>query len=185
MTPEPTSAAPRGVHGSVFEQLDTLVKKRRQLLEAIDVELAVEKRTVAKAKARRAEKTKPLLDELKQLDEGLTKLLIARKRSLWHRFGKTISLPDGVIRYRTDAKSLDTPRNTTAIIYFLRGKRGGNRYLTWTPSLNRDAITNSDSSLLAKLKPLGVWVGRHAIITIKSTGQEEPTTLDRRRFPNR
>lgn len=168
-----------------LEELNALTKRRRDLLSGIHKVVGTEQKAIARAKTKRAEKTKPLQKELKGLDARLTKVLLTRKRSLWARFGKTIKLQDAVIRYRTDASSLDTPRDTTAIINFLRHIRSGNRYLTWTPSLNRDAITNSSVWTQRLLKPLGVWVGRHAIITIKTTSEDEPTTLDRRRFPDR
>lgn len=184
MTQQSTALQDIAPSGNV-DELKALTARRRVLLNGIRKAIQTEEATKAQAKARRVEKTKPPIKELKSLDSRLTKLLISRKRSLWARFGKTITLPDGVIRYRTDAKSIDTPRNTTSIVNFLRRMKGGNRYLTWTPSLNRDAITNSGDSLQRKLKPLGAWVGRHAIITIKSTGEDEPTTLDRRRFPKR
>ncbi|MCX6728496.1 MAG: hypothetical protein NTV39_01885 [Candidatus Saccharibacteria bacterium] len=168
-----------------IEELESLAKRRRELLERICKAEKVEKDAIDRAKAVRAAKTKPLGKELKSLDSRLALLLFGRKRYFWARFGKTIKLADAVITYRTVAKSLDTPKNVAPVINFLRNMRGGNRFLTWTPSLNRDAITNSGESLQSKLKPLGAWVGRHAIITIKTTGQDEPTTLDRRRFPNR
>ncbi len=167
------------------DELKALAKRRRELLAGIHKLVEAEKVAIDHAKSRRAEKAKPLQKELKNLDIRLTLLLRGRKRYFWARFGKTINLPDATIRYRTDAKSLDTPRDTSVIINFLRHMRGGNRYLTWTPSLNRDAISNSSVSLQHKLKPLGAWVGRHAIITIKMTDDDQPTTLDRRRFPDR
>jgi hypothetical protein len=166
-------------------ELTELTKRRKDLLKGVHKAEKVEMAAITRARAKKTEKTKPLQEELKNLDARLAKILLTRKRSLWARFGKTIKTPYAVIRYRTDSASLDTPRNTSAIVNFLLRMRRGNRYLTWTPSLNRDVITNSSVWTQRLLRPLGVWVGRHAIITIKTTGEDEPTTLDRRRYPNR
>jgi phage host-nuclease inhibitor protein Gam len=168
-----------------IDELNALARRRRELTSGIAKAINAEKAICEKAKAKRILKTKPLSDELKKLDTRMTKFLKSHKRYLWKRFGKVIELPDAVIRYRTDAPSLDTPRSNSVVIDFLRAMRGGDRYLKWTPTLNRDAITQANSKLHAKLKHLGVWVGRHAIISIRSRGEEEPTTLDRSRYRER
>jgi hypothetical protein len=165
-----------------LNELKALVKLRCEILDEIRSADEIEKAAIAKAKADKAEQTKFSLEQIDILDSRLTKLLISRKKSLTARFGKTITLPGGVIRYRIDAKSLETPKAVVAIINFLLGVRGGKRYLTFTPTLNRDAITNAGESLHRKLWPFGAWVGKHATISIKSTGESGPKTLDSRRY---
>jgi hypothetical protein len=165
--------------------LTDLAKLRRQLLSDIDKSLRTEAASVARAQARRKEQTKHQLAELKALDAVLTGYLQSHRASLWRRYGKVIKLPDAVIRYRTGSKSLDTPKNNDDLVAFLLSQPGGKRYLTVKYTLNRDAITQAGKSLRPKLRRFGIWVGRHATITITSTGQAEPTTLARRRYRER
>ena len=182
MTKKPVLTLDEIVASGGIDELNALAKRRREITSGIAKAINAEKAICETAKAQRLFKTTPLSDELKRLDARMTKFLKSHKRYLWRRFGKVIELPDAVIRYRTDAPSLDTPRSTSFVIDFLSAMRGGNRYLKWTPTLDRDAITHANSTLHAKLRRLGVWVGRHVIITIKSSDEDEPTTLDRRRY---
>jgi hypothetical protein len=169
----------------LIDELIELTDRRKELLDGVREATESEEAAKARAKAKRVNVTEPLLAELKSLDKRLVLLLVARRRYFWNKSGKVITLPNAVIRYMTVAKSLDTPKDTSKIVDYLLRMRGGRRYLTFTPSLNRDAITNAGASIHTRLKPLGAWVGKHAIITIKTAGEDEPTTLDRRRFPGR
>lgn len=167
------------------KELEALTLRRRQLLDVIRSAQEVERAAITKARAERTDITDPAGLELTALDSRLGKLLKSKKRYFWARSGRTITLPDAVITYRTYPRSLDVPRVTTNVVDFLCGMNGGNHYLNWAASLNKDAITNSNDKLLRKLRPFGVWAGRHEIIAIRSTGQDEPTMLDRRRFKER
>ncbi len=165
-----------------IEEIMHLVERRA---EVVALQRSAHER-LAEAQAMVASAHQPeietLHDQQTELDRRLTALLILHKRAFTNRFGKVAELPGGVVRYRRDAKSLDTPKSVTAIINFLLMMRGGKRYLTLKWSLNRDALTQANASLLRKLRPLGVRVARHDIITIKSDGQDEPTTLSRRPY---
>lgn len=166
-----------------YDELKALIRRRRVLRNEVRRAEKVEKNAIERARAKRVEKTKPLQKELRSLDSRLAKHVVTHRRSLLHRFGSVIRFPDAVIRLRTDAKSLDTPRDVSDIINKLLNTRGGRKYLTFTPTLNREALANAGESMLRKLKPFGVNVSKHSFITIKMTGEVEPTTLDRRRFP--
>jgi hypothetical protein len=165
-----------------IDELKALVKRRRQLDDSLRKADAAEKRVVDRAAQRKKLVTAAPLEERKALDLRLTKLLITRKRRFWAAFGKVIKLPDGEVRYRLDDKSLDTPKSTAAIIAFLLTRRGGKDFITFKPSLNRDAITQAGESLHRSLKPFGAWVGKHSFITVKTKGEQDPTILDRRRY---
>jgi phage host-nuclease inhibitor protein Gam len=166
-----------------IKELNELARRRKDLLKVVRRAEKVEAAAIARARAKKAEKTKPLTSELKDLDTRILKL--AQKRSVQAKNGKTIKLHDAVIRCFIAAPSLDTPRNTDPIVEHLKLMRRGNKFLTWTPSLNRDAITQSSPWTKRLLRPLGVRVRRHAFVTIKMNGDKDPTTLDRRPHPNR
>lgn len=164
------------------QELRALVARRDALLSEVAEVNALFAQDQAELLSRRDQARQPCLDDLSALDDRLKRLLVDHRRHFMNRFGKVINLPGGTIRYRVDAKSLDTPKVTTAIVNFLFLMRGGKKYLTVKWSLNRDALAHATEYVLAKLRPLGVRVVRHEHITIKSDCQDEPTTLVRRPY---
>jgi hypothetical protein len=165
------------------DEIKALLKFRHGITAFLQQEEKKEKASVARAKARRIENSRVRLSELESVDIRLTQLLVQKKRFLWSRHGKTIRFPGGTIRYVVNAKSLDTPKNTSPIITALLAIRSGKKFVTMTPKLDRDGLANSASEeLIRKLKPLGVWVGKHSLISVKSDGEEDPTILVRRRY---
>lgn len=164
-----------------FKEVEALVERRAEVV-AIRAEADAE---LAKAQATCDRKRAPADQELARLDARLGEVLLRKRRVFMNRYGKVINLSGGTVRYRLDSKSLDTPKNVTAIINTLLLLRGGKKYLVMKWSLNRDALTQASESLLGKLRPLGVRVRRHEFITIKSVGEDEPTTLVRRVYRDR
>lgn len=185
MTKEPEITLDEIAPSGNVKELKALTKRRLQLLNVIKAADEVERAAIDQAMVERAKTTKPAEEELTALDSRLGNLTKNHRRKFLAKFGRTITLPDAVITYRIYPRSLDVPKFTMGVIDFLRDMSGGDRYLNWTASLNKDAITNSNDKLLRKLRPFGVWAGRHEIIAIRSTGKNEPTALDRRRFKER
>jgi len=166
-----------------INELNELARRRKDLLKVVRRAEKVQAAAIARARAKKVEKTKPSIGELKKLDERILK--IVQKRSVQAKHGKTVKLEDAVIRCFIAAPSLDTPRNTDPIVERILNMRSGKKLLTMTPSLNRDAITQSSDWTKRILRPLGAKVRRHAFVTIKMNGDKDPTTLERRPYPKR
>lgn len=118
----------------------------------------------------------------KAIENAIAAYVSRRRRWIFARHGKTLRLTNGVVTFRDNAPSLDTPRVVKPIVAFLLRRRGGEKYLLHEWKLNRDAITNAPKSLQRLLRPFGVWVGRHRTVSVRVTGEEEAVTIASRRI---
>ena len=126
---------------------------------------------------------KEVMAQNKAIENAIAAYVSRRRRWIFARHGKTLRLTNGVVTVRDNAPSLDTPRVTKPIVAFLLRMRGGKEnYLVSKWELNRDALTHAPESLRRKLRPFGVWVGRHETISLRVTGEEEAVTIASRRI---
>ncbi len=169
----------------ITEQLDAQLLAREEALGRIDSVGAAWKREIDRVDA----KFKPLAEAevatLAAIDEGLRDFLSKYRRTLTRRLSQTIVREHGEVKYRVLSKALDLPKNVKPIIARLKARRGGKKFLTFTVSLNKDALTQGSAEVLRDLRPLGVVVARHLHITVKSPQEDDPTTLVRRVYRER
>lgn len=172
--PEPTS----------LDQVDALMARKIQNNQVIEAARAVKKERDKVAAAEEAVIVDPRIEDNRQIDAVTKTFLQRRRKSLRFRRGVTIILPHGEIKWRVRPPSLDTPKDEKPLINYLLTHRGGKTFITFVPTLNRKALALAGSGWLRSLRRF-VWVGRHEHLTIKVTGEKEPTTLARVRYPNR
>lgn len=140
---------------------------------------------IDEAKAELQSALEPLDKQQRDIEAAATVHLKRRRRSLRNRFGITIQLDNGIVKWRIIGRSLDTPKDTQPIVKHLLGRRGGRRYLRVKYELDRKALAGADHRLLRDLASLGVWAGRHEQLTILPRGAEDPILLEYSRYPRR
>lgn len=142
------------------------------------------KNIVAAAKKQEDSIVQPLEKEIAELRDLLSSFFSRRKKSITAKHGKTITLDNGVVKYRVIPRSLDTPKNVTPIINFLLLMHGGKRYLRKIYELDREVLTQANPKLLSRLNRLfGVWAGKHENISIQTDADVKPVVIAHRRFP--
>jgi hypothetical protein len=156
-----------------------------RLAELSELAVQEEEQLVAKKKfdKEHAEALAPIRARQAAIREAIAAYVHPRRRHILRRHGRTITLKNGTLKYRVIGRSLDTPKNVGPIIAALLALRGGKRYLTVTYTLDRKKLAAAGYSVLAMLKPLGVWAGRHENLSIQAEEEDEPTIVRHYRFP--
>ncbi len=157
--------------------LDILYADRKQLELRHSEALAALTEQTARDK-------EPVLDEIARYEAAIRAFTLKHRRSLLRRFGRTIKLENGVIKFRIIRRSLHTPKDTKALVNLLLHVPGGKRYLRATWSLDRTALGNAKSSKLwRRLRGLGAWVGKQEGLFLETPHAPEPVQLQLRRYP--
>lgn len=94
-------------------------------------------------------------------------------------FGRTISLPAGVIKWRTIPRALDVPEDDSELIARILKRPDADELLITYYKLNRRRL--AALSRWAQRR-LGISSYRQEHLTIKPTGSSRPIVLSRRRF---
>ncbi|HET7629775.1 MAG TPA: host-nuclease inhibitor Gam family protein, partial [Candidatus Saccharimonadales bacterium] len=92
------------------------------------------------------ETTDPLEQEKAELLQACTRYLTANRSRLRRRFGKTIKSMFGTTKWDVRGAT-DTPGDTTAAVNFLRGRRGGKKYLRVKYELDKKALAGAPDDL--------------------------------------
>lgn len=129
---------------------------------------------------------KPLDEEYVQIKASLTTYLLRHRKSILRHLGKTIRLTNGLVTWVIKARSVDTGKDVSDAIRFLESHPDGERYLTRTTTLNKDALaTCDDDNLLRSLRRRDVRVSKHEYLSVKPTGASKTVQLSRRLYPRR
>lgn len=126
----------------------------------------------------------PLDDEARAILAGITAYVVPRKRSIKRKYGLTVKMKNGTIKFFRRERSIDGPEDEASVIEFLQKEPGGEQYLDYTPTLDKRAIAASrNKTMLAKLRRRGLRVAKHEHITIQAEGMK-PQTISRLPYPN-
>ncbi|TAH31850.1 hypothetical protein EYC58_04190 [Candidatus Saccharibacteria bacterium] len=167
-----------------IEDVDTQLKRVDELYSLLGQLDAYHAEAVKMLLNQTLRAKEPLLDELTRLEAEIRTFVLGHRRSLLRRFGRTIKLGNGIIKFRVIRRSLHTPKDTKSLINLLLNTRGGKRYLRVTWSLDRTALANAKSSKLwRRLQGLGAWVGKQEGLFLETPHAPEPVQLNLRRYP--
>jgi hypothetical protein len=182
MSVSSTGSSPRRGHSKLEEWLDKLLGKREKYEARIAAANAKKAARLAKAEKRWQKEVGKAPEKLARIDEELTAFLERNRYSLTRRLSKTIKRALGEVKVTLHAVELDMPRDETPVANFLLKRRGGKRYLTFTPKVNRRALLQASSELMSALAPLGVARAKHWMISVRSPSSERARTLSRQRY---
>jgi hypothetical protein len=164
-----------------MKELDELFAQKQSIKPQIDD--AKSKVAAIKADATALEKT--IVSPLVALDQAINiaaeAYLHQRRSSIRRKFGKTVTLSHGIIKWFV-RRSFELPKDETPVIATLLAMRGGKKYLNVTYTVNETALSQAPKSVLSRLRRLGVSNGRFEHLNITIAGQTQPTKLSRRRY---
>lgn len=168
-----------------IEEVNELLKRYHELSNSEKDALAKEEQIIKATQSLTADVVDPIRQHKEAIRVAMKTYFNANRKSVLARFGRTIELSDGTIKFRIIAKSLEVPKDTKPIVRYLLNRRGGKKYLRPTWALDKDALVQADPGLLHLLNRRfrGFWAGRHEHISIKPTDEDEPITISVRRFP--
>jgi len=174
---------------TLIERLDYLLGRREDLrLRVVAADARKAKRleeAIASIEAQWQEETGSTPTRLRIIEDQLTGFLSHNHYHLTRGYGKTITRDAGEVKVYERAPSLEIPGSEKPIINFFLNRRGGRRYLIFTPKLNRTAILASSSQTFSLLKPFGAWRGKHRLISVQSPSEEKAKTLELTRWNER
>jgi phage host-nuclease inhibitor protein Gam len=164
-----------------MDELDKLLKRKQLIKPKLDD--AKSKVAAIKSNAQSLEVTivQPLIKLDGAIDVAIESYLHSHRSWILRKFGKTITLPHGVVKWFI-RHSFDLPKDETAVVAALLKRRGGKKYLDVSYRVNETALSQAPRSLLARLSRLGVWSGRYEHLNITVAGQKTPVKLSRRRY---
>jgi phage host-nuclease inhibitor protein Gam len=181
-------SAPKEIIVAVPTDMEESRKLLKRFLEISDDE----KDAVAIAKANNesmAKQTAKIVDPIRQEKRAILRALKvyfdANRKSILAKYGRTITIPEGVFKIRVIPKSLEVPKDVKPLIRWLLSRRRAKKYLRLKYELDKDALAQADPRLLRRLNRSfsGFWAGRHENISVKLLGDEDPITISSRRFP--
>lgn len=177
---------PIGFTVETVDDVDKALEQRSRNALARASVLKRQDEAMRKIAAVSAEILKPIDAQDAAIDAALTVYLLRRRKSLLGRFGKTIRLGHGVVTWVVKARSVDTRKDVTDAINYLRSHPDGEKYLTRTTTLNKEALSAStDVNLLRALRRRGLRVSKHELLSVKPEGFTRPIALSRRLYPRR
>lgn len=165
------------------EDLNALIKKRGENSAVIQAALAKESASKLEAAKERAEAVKTPGQQNVLIDKMIAQYVTRRRKGLLGRFGRTIVLPDGVIKVYVVRKSVHLPADATPVINWLLNHRYGKKKLRVVYEIDKAALLSASPAYIRKLHPLGVWVGKNENISVRANSEAEPTVISHRRFP--
>jgi hypothetical protein len=177
-------AKPKG-RSKLDEQLDTLLGKREKHEARIAKAQQRREAGLAELEKRYQKDLGKAPSKLARVDERLTRFVERHRYWLTRRHSKTIQRALGEIKVVLRSVELDLPKDEAPIIDFLLGRVGGKAYLIQTWKLDKRKLLGAPSKLIAELKSLGVWRGRHRTIAVKSPSNGTPKQLSRMRLNER
>lgn len=143
---------------------------------------------VAKSKAK-VDKAQAKLNRdkqaLQEFDEALSPRMWRRRRQLLRTLGSHISTDDGQIAMRDDKNVLDhDPKREKELTAELEQRRA-RRLIIYTPKPSYKALGQMSPTFIRSLGHLGLTIGQMFYVSIKSTGEKDPTNIVRHRREGR
>lgn len=167
-----------------MEDIDALLGLSGELLEL--EKRAIENDTIAKAaiSAQTAAIVDPIRIKRAAIDEAIADYQLKHRKNILARFGRTIKLSNGVIKWRIVPRSVEVPKDTKPIVNFLKNRRNGRKVLRQIWALDKEALANADSRLLRQLNRnfTGFWAGKHEHVMIQPRGEDKARTVAQRRY---
>lgn len=164
-----------------MKELDELLHQKQSLKQQLDD--VKSKVAVIKASATTFEETitAPLVALDHAINVAVEAYLRSHRSSIRRRFGKTVTLTHGVIKWFV-RRSFELPKDESPVVAELLAMRGGKKYLIETHKVNETALSQAPQSVLSRLRRLGVLDARFEHLNVTITGQTQPVKLSRRRY---
>ncbi len=164
-----------------LDEVDALFARKRKLKPKIDEATAQLQAIRANALSLQKTVVSPLLKVDQAIDDAIEQYLTENRSSLRRKHGKTITLSNGQVKWFV-RKAVELPKDQSPMLAALEGRKGGDRYITYTPTANEGAIANAPRSIKRFLAAFGVVVARFEHLNINVEGFKDPIKLYRRRY---
>ncbi|HEX7484194.1 MAG TPA: host-nuclease inhibitor Gam family protein [Candidatus Saccharimonadales bacterium] len=185
MAEEPVAAFDGSIPTSM-EECQKLLKRFNQISEDENDALTTQKANIESMAKQTARIVDPILKEKQAILDAFKQYFDANRKSILAKYGRTITLPEGVFKVRVIPKSLEVPKDVKLVVAWLLARpRLKRKYLRVKYELDKEALAVADARLLRRMNRSisEFWAGRHERVSLKLRDEQDPIGISTRRYP--